>query len=136
MPVPFGLDPPELDPPELGTPVDPLDAPDDPVDPLDPPVDAAGAEATLVLELEDVVVLVMLAGGGELVEVGTVSGGVAEVSATGDPPPPPHAATSKDRASPAVRAANDLDRRARLRMVGAALRTRAGPCACRNAGSR
>jgi hypothetical protein len=120
---PLGLEPPELDPP-----VEPL-APDD------PPVDAAGAEATLLLELVDVVVLVVLAaaGAGALVEGGTVNGGVPDGLAAGDPPP--QAATSKDRASPAIRAANNLERRARLPM-GAALRTRAGPCACRNAGSR
>ena len=102
-PEPDALEPPAATPPELE--------------------EAAAPDVPLAVEVAVVVVgvVVALAGAEALAEaeVGTVSGGAPEVSAAGDPPPPPQAPSRAHRKTP--RAPNPIFRY--LNDIGAIFQT-------------
>ncbi len=123
------LAPPELAPlplPEL--PELPAEAPLEPLAPLEP----EEALPVLVVLVEVVEVDVLAVVGVDALAaapVGTVKAGAPEVSVEAEPPPP-QAASTADNAKPATRAQM-------LRVgTGMRIRSRVGPFACRNAGSR
>jgi hypothetical protein len=118
--------PPEPDPPEPVDPVEPdplvpeppglTEPPGAALEPLLVEVPVGGADATAVaVELVVCAVEVEVVAGGGAPDVGTVSGGVLEVSATEDPPPP-HAATAPPHTQAAASATTILTGRGRPRI--------------------
>jgi hypothetical protein len=122
-----GLAPPDEGPLEEG-PDEPLEAAELPPEAADVPEEATDVDVVVLDVLVVVGVVAALAAA-----VGTVSDGAPLVSVLGEPPLP-HAPIPAASAHPAIRAATVLTEREATSTAN--LRRRAGPSACRNAGSR